>query len=442
MTRPRVAIDLPRRSYSSTFSPMPSPQTTRPGAIICVLAKVLATVTGSRSGICSTHEPMVIEVACEASAGSVDWASMAFECQRMWSASQSPSAPESSTRCTTSPTLRHRPSASWGNSERQMPRRGVASLTMAATLLAASQTPFRPKPAAAGGRVACPPWRPNPSPATRRVAVVVSRCPDVGPACAEELIRPRTPGEAAADVVVLIGAGAPRPTASSLDRSTTARVAPTRWPRRSRPSSPSTDRSPRWSRCRGTGSPGRWPARATTPRSTTTSPPRCPPCTGRCGRGPRDAGAQGRSDRRGQLHHLLVRGVVGDRPRRGHGRASSGWCARPPGSWRRRTSPSTPCSPGPSRPSTSPRSATATHAWADAVAAAVAATPVRRLGESGRRRRGGRASSPRPMRPTSPASSSRSMAASPWASADRRGSLGPSVRRRSRGTAGPRRRRR
>ncbi len=42
-----------------------------------------------------------------------------------------------------------------------------------------------------------------------RVAVVVSRCPDVGPACAEELIRPRTPGEAPADVVVLIGEGDP-----------------------------------------------------------------------------------------------------------------------------------------------------------------------------------------------------------------------------------------
>jgi 3-oxoacyl-[acyl-carrier protein] reductase len=39
------------------------------------------------------------------------------------------------------------------------------------------------------------------------VAAVVSRCPDVGPACAEELIRPRTPGEAPADVVVLIGVG-------------------------------------------------------------------------------------------------------------------------------------------------------------------------------------------------------------------------------------------
>lgn len=42
---------------------------------------------------------------------------------------------------------------------------------------------------------------------TRRVAVVVSRCPDVGPACAEELARPQTPGEPPADVVVLIGAG-------------------------------------------------------------------------------------------------------------------------------------------------------------------------------------------------------------------------------------------
>lgn len=40
-----------------------------------------------------------------------------------------------------------------------------------------------------------------------RIAVVISRCPDVGPACAEELIRPRTPGQPAADVVVLVGVG-------------------------------------------------------------------------------------------------------------------------------------------------------------------------------------------------------------------------------------------
>ena len=42
---------------------------------------------------------------------------------------------------------------------------------------------------------------------TKRVAVVVSRCPDVGPACAEELVRPATPGEPPADVVVLLGRG-------------------------------------------------------------------------------------------------------------------------------------------------------------------------------------------------------------------------------------------
>ncbi len=47
----------------------------------------------------------------------------------------------------------------------------------------------------------------SPDARSPRVAVVLSRCPDVGPACAEELIRPRTPGEPPADVVVLVGEG-------------------------------------------------------------------------------------------------------------------------------------------------------------------------------------------------------------------------------------------